>query len=133
MIKKSLESVYSKTVGRILGILRRLFGPLSKPSAWIRILYILGMVAFMAGAVDAVFFPVPNQGFIVYPQRGAQSVPETVIDSFIILLGAAGIYVTYLSGRQTTRPRMVSFYLGFALLLIALAVFMGIFLANMKG
>jgi uncharacterized membrane protein YsdA (DUF1294 family) len=75
---------------------------------------------------------VPNQGLIVYPASGAMTIPEMVIDAVVILFGAAGIYVAYLSGRQTTKSRMVNLYLAIALLLIVVSVFMGIQLSILK-
>ena len=99
----------------------------------VRLLYVVIVVALMAGFIDAVFFPLPNQAQIIQPGPGAQTIPEAVIDSFVILLGAAGIYVAYISGRQTTKSRMVNLYLGIALLLIAISVFTGIYLSILKG
>jgi predicted ABC-type sugar transport system permease subunit len=99
----------------------------------LQILYVLFVVGLMAGFINAVFFPVPNQSYIVYPSGGAQTIPEAVIDSFVILVGGAGIYLTYISGRQTTRARTVNLYLGFALLLIVVSVLTGIEIALLKG
>jgi len=87
----------------------------------------------MAGGVSAFFFPVADQSYIIYPAGGAQSISETVIDACVILLGGAGVYATYVSGRQTTKPRMVNLYLALALLLIALSVLLGIFVSDLKG
>lgn len=106
--------------------------PLLSRAGLLQLLYVLGLVALMGGFVNAVFFPVPNQGLIVYPGGGSQTIPEAVIDVCVILLGGAGIYITYISGRQTTRSRMVNLYLGIALLLIAISIFMGIFLSDLK-
>jgi len=71
--------------------------------------------------------------YIVYPSGGAQTVAEALIDSLVIAVGGAGIYMTYISGRQTTRARTVNLYLGLALLLIAVSVLTGIEIAVLKG
>lgn len=112
--------------------LARALGSLSSRTGVLQLLYIVALVALMGGFVNAVFFPLPNQGQIVYPGSGSQSIPEAVLDSSVILIGGAGIYVTYVSGRQTTRSRMVNLYLGIALLLIAISVFMGLYLTFLK-
>ena len=107
----------------------------SAGSAWgaLQLLYVLVMIALMAGFVNAAVLPVPNQAQAIYPGPGAESIPETFIDGMVILLGGAGIYLTYISGRQTTRSRMVNLYLGFSLLLISISVLMGLYLVTAKG
>jgi hypothetical protein len=132
LIKQHLESVYGKAVGLAKGALGRFGGNFSNRAAWIEMLYVVGIVAFMAGFANAVFFPVPQQSILVYPSTGAETIPEAVLDAVVILIGAAGVYITYISGRQTTRSRMVNMYLGLALLLLILSVYMGIYLSNLK-
>lgn len=132
MIRRVLESSYNRTVGAVRNALAKALVPLLSRAGLLQLLYVLGLVALMGGFVNAVFFPVPNQGLIVYPGGGSQTIPEAVIDVCVILLGGAGIYITYISGRQTTRSRMVNLYLGIALLLIAISIFMGIFLSDLK-
>ncbi len=73
-----------------------------------------------------------NPGYIIFPSSGAQSATETAVDAFALLLGAAGIYLSYRSGRQTTKSRMVNFYLVVGLLLIAVAVYIGIYVLGSK-
>jgi hypothetical protein len=133
MIKRALESTYDRTFGALRNSIVKVGRSYSSSARWVQILYVVAIIAFMAGGVSAFFFPVPNQGYIIYPASGAQTIAETVIDSFVIILGGAGIYVTYLSGRQTTKPRMVNLYLALAILLISLSVIMGIFLSDLKG
>ena len=132
MIREALERSYNATLGAVRNALARAFGSLSNRTGVLQILYIVALVALMGGFVNAVFFPLPNQGQIVYPGSGSQSIPEAVLDSSVILIGGAGIYVTYVSGRQTTRTRMVNLYFGIALLLIAISVFMGLYLTFLK-
>jgi hypothetical protein len=93
----------------------------------------VAVIGLMAGFINAVVLSVPNQAQAVYPGAGAQTIPETFIDGMVILLGGAGIYLTYISGRQTTRSRMVNLYLSFALLMIAISVLMGLYLVTLKG
>jgi len=132
VIREALERSYNATLGALRNALVRALGSLSSRTGVLQLLYIVALVALMGGFVNAVFFPLPNQGQIVYPGSGAQSITEAVLDSSVILIGGAGIYVTYVSGRQTTRSRMVNLYLGIALLLIAISVFMGLYLTFLK-
>lgn len=133
MIRELLESGYNKTLGALKKTLWRVFGTASRGAGFVQLLYALAVVGLMAGFINAVFFPVANQGAVVYPGGGAETIPEMVIDSFVIIMGGAGIYLTYVSGRQTTRARTVNLYLGLALLLVAVSLFTGIELALIKG
>ena len=126
MIRQLLTRWYDVTVGTVRNSLLGLIGNASNRSGLLQTLYVLVIVGLMAGFINAVVFPVSNQGQIIYRGPGAQTIPEAIIDAFIILLGGAGIYMTYISGRQTTRARAVNLYLGLALLLIAVSILAGI-------
>lgn len=133
MIKRALESGYNRVFGTLRRSVLRGTGFLAlSRGRWIQFLYLLGIVAFSAGLVNAAVQPV-DQRYVIFPGRGSQSISETVIDAFAILLGATGIYISYLSGRQTTRPRMVNFYLILALLLLLTAMYIGIYVYSTKG
>jgi len=98
---------------------------------WMVVLYIIGIVLMTAGIVNAAIQPV-NFGYVILPSSGAQSATETGVDALALLIGAAGIYLSYLSGRQTTKPRMVNFFLAIGLILIAIAVYIGIYVLGSK-
>lgn len=132
MIREILESSYGKTFGALKMTLDRLLNPVKGRGGVIQLVYVLGLTALMAGFISAVDFPVRNQGVIIYPGSGAETIPEAVIDSFVILLGGLGIYLTFVSGRQTTKARTVNLLLGTALLLIALSLLTGMTLAHIK-
>ncbi len=132
MIKKALESGYNKVSGVVRGITRRLRFLASGGGRWVQFLYLLAIVAFAAGFVNAAVQPV-DQRYVIYPQKGFQSISETVINAFAILLGASGIYAAYLSGRQTTKPRMANFYLVLALMLMSTAMYIGLYVYNAKA
>jgi hypothetical protein len=120
------------TVGTVRNALAKALGSVANRMGLLQVLYVLGLVALMGGFVNAVFFPVPNQGQIVYPGTGAQTIPEAILDASVILIGGGGIYAAYVSGRQTTKSRMVNLYLAIALLLIAISVLMGLYLSVIK-
>ena len=132
MIRKIIESGYDRTIGALKDIFWGTFGSVLNRGGLLPVVYVLVVVGLMAGFINAVVFPVPNQGLVVYPGAGAQTIPEAIIDSFVILLGGAGIYLTYVSGRQTTRARTVNLYLGIALLLVAVSLLAGIQLTLLK-
>lgn len=133
MLRTALESAYKKTIGALKDYLVRLVSSLTRGGGLIEALYIIILVALMAGFVNAVFFPVPNQSYIPYPGSTAMTIPEAIVDAFVVAVGGAGVYLVYQSGRQTVRPRTVNLYLGLALLLLVVAVFVGIDMAILKG
>jgi hypothetical protein len=133
MIREALESAYRKTIGALKDSLAGFISSITRGGNLIQLLYVLLIVALMAGFVNAVFFPVPNQSYIPYPGGSAMTIPEAIVDAFVIVVGAAGIYLAYLSGRQTARTRTVNLYLGLALLLIIVSIFTGIDMAILKG
>jgi hypothetical protein len=98
---------------------------------WMQVLYILGIILMSAGLVSAVITPV-NFGYTIFPSSGAQSATETGLDALTIAVGAAGIYMSYLSGRQTTKSREVNFLLGIGLVLVAISVYIGIYVLSQK-
>ena len=98
---------------------------------WIEVLYLIGMVLLTAGLVCAAIDPV-DIGYVIFPSSGAQSATETGVDALALLIGSIGIYLSYLSGRQTTKSRMVNFFLTIGLLMIAIAVYKGIYVLSSK-
>jgi hypothetical protein len=132
MIRELLESCYNRTFGWLRKVVWRLVGSVSNRGGVLQVVYVLLVVGLMAGFINAVFFPTSYQG-VVYPGTGAQTISEAVLDAFVILLGGAGVYMTYISGKQTTRSRAVNMYLGMALIMIAVSLLVGFDLAALKG
>ncbi|HKT22920.1 MAG TPA: hypothetical protein VJR06_09990 [Nitrososphaerales archaeon] len=133
MIRQALETAYRRTVGSLRNGAAGLLGSLTRRGGIIQTAYVLALVALLAGFVTALVYRVPNQTYIPYPNGQAETIPEAVINAFIIITGGAGIYLVYLSGRQTVRARTVNMYLGLALLLLVVSIFAGIDLAILKG
>lgn len=98
---------------------------------WLEILYMIGIVVLTSGLVSAIIEPV-NIGYVIFPSSGAQSPTETGVDALALVIGAMGVYLSYLSGRQTTKSRLVNFYLTFGLLMIAIAVYIGVYVLSSK-
>ncbi len=133
MLRTVLESAYKRTVGAVKDSFMRFVSSITRGGGLVEALYVILLVALMAGFINAVVFPVPNQSYIPYPQAGAMTIPEAILDAFVIVIGGAGIYLVYLSGRQTARSRTVNMYLGMALLLLVASIFIGIDMAQLKG
>jgi hypothetical protein len=132
MIRELVKSGYERATGTLKGIFWGLFGPILRRGSLLTVLYVLIVVGLMGGFVNALTFQLPNQGELVYPGAGAQTIPEAILDSFVVALGGAGIYLTYVSGKQTTRSRAVSMYLGLAFLLLAISLLAGTRLLQLK-
>ncbi|HYB07605.1 MAG TPA: hypothetical protein VEB87_05575 [Nitrososphaerales archaeon] len=133
MIREALESVYKRTFGVLKDALARFASSITRGGGLVQALYVLLFVGLAAGFVSAIVFPVSNQTYIPYPGGTAETIPEAIVDAFVVIMGGAGIYLVYLSGRQTVRSRTVNLYLGLALMLIVVSVFTGIDMAILKG
>jgi nucleoside recognition membrane protein YjiH len=133
LIREALESAYRRSVGALKDGVVGLFSSATRGGGFLPTLYVVLLVALMAGFVSAITYPVPNQTYIPYPNSQAETIPEAIVDAMVIIVGGAGIYLTFLSGRQTTRSRTVNLYLGLALLLLIVSVFTGIDMAVLKG
>lgn len=133
MIRQALESAYRRTVGSLRNGAVDLLGSLASRGGLVQTVYVLALVGLMAGFVTALVYRVPNQTYIPYPNSQAETIPEAVINAFVIITGGAGVYLVYMSGRQTARARTVNLYLGLALLLLVVSIFAGIDLAILKG
>ena len=132
MIRRKFESGIGTIGARLSRVVDKNGNLLSLvKSRWIEILYVLGIVAMASGIVNAAIQPVDSR-YIIFPGQGSQSFTETVIDALALMLGATGIYLSYLSGRQMTKPRMVTFYLILGLLLLGTGVYIGIYVYSSK-
>lgn len=69
------------------------------------------------------------QNYVIFPQRGLQTVPETFVYLFAMICGSLGIYLLYAGGRQSIKQRISSFYflLGFSAILLAVVISLYIF------
>jgi hypothetical protein len=89
---------------------------------WIEVVYVAGIIIMSAGIVSALASPT-DQSYIIYPSRSGQSIAETIIYMMAMVLGFGGLYLSYLSGRQTIKPRLVGFFLTLGLIMIAAAIY----------
>lgn len=131
MIRRWVESRMSGVRERLgRGVERSGISTLIKNRS-IEVVYIAGIIVMSAGIVSALASPV-NQSYIIYPGRDAQSIPETVINAMALMMGFGGLYFSYLSGRQTVKPRLVGFFLILGLLLIAGAIYIELYVYLQK-
>ena len=133
MIREALGTAYKRTLGVVKDAFVGSVSSITRKGGLLQLLYVAFLVALMAGFVDAIVLRVPNQSLIPYPSGSSMTIPEAVLDAFVVAVGGAGIYMVYLSGRQTTRARTVNMYLGLALLLLVVSLFTGIDMALLKG
>jgi hypothetical protein len=68
-----------------------------------------------------------NQSYTIYPSTNGETVSEMIIYAMAMMLGFGGLYLSYLSGRQTVKPRLVPFFLILGLILIGVAVYIEIY------
>ena len=133
MLREAIQLAYRKSVGTLKDGVEGLSSSVTQGGGMVPILYVVFLVCLMSGFIDALAYPVPNQIYIPLPSTVAMTIPEAVVDAMIILLGGAGIYLTYMSGRQTAKSRAVNLYLGLALLMLVVSLFAGIQMAILKG
>jgi len=131
LIRQRLESLMSGITDRFgKGVERSGISTVIKNRS-IEIVYIAGIIVMSAGIVSALASPV-SQSYIIYPGRDGQSIPETVINAMALLMGFGGLYFSYLSGRQTVKPRLVGFFLILGMLLIAGAIYIELYVYLQK-
>lgn len=97
----------------------------------LEVLYLAVLFIFSAGIVNGLIEgtnPIV-QTYMIFPQRGVQTMTETLIYLFIMLTGSAGMYLLHMGGRQSLRRRISDFYiiLGFSVVLIALVFSLYVF------
>jgi len=131
MIRQWLESRLSMVEQRLGKVTERSGFSASVRNNWIEVIYIVGIVVMSAGIVSALASPV-NQSYMIYPSTGGETISEMVIYAMAMLLGFGGLYLSYLSGRQTVKPRLVSIFLTVGLIMIGIAIYieMYVFLAK---
>ena len=100
----------------------------------LEIVYILAFVIFASGIVNTILEGVRPEyaGAVILPSRTAQTVSEAIINMFVILLGVAGVYLAYRSGRQAARRRISSLYLVSGLTALLVALLIGLLIINFK-
>ena len=126
MIRQWLESRASGVERRLGKVVERTGVSTTVKNNLIEVVYILGIVVMSAGIVSALASPV-NQSYTIYPSTNGETVSEMIIYSMAMMLGFGGLYLSYLSGRQTVKPRLVPFFLILGLILIGVAVYIEIY------
>ena len=126
MLKKALDSFAAKISRRLEK--SRLVRSALKLSVErvIEGLYLLALLILLGGSVNAVLegLRIKAPQSIIFPYSAAQSIGETVIYIFTLVLGAAGVYFIYQGSRFTSSKRVSNFYLfaGVVGLLLALVI-----------
>lgn len=126
MLKKALDSFTAKISRRleksrvVRSILKLSVGRV------IEGLYLLALLILLGGVVNAILegLRVRAPQAIIFTSSAVQSIGETVINIFALLLGAAGVYFIYRGSRFVSSKRVSNFYLfvGVVGLLLALLI-----------
>jgi hypothetical protein len=122
LIRQWLESRVSGVERRLGKVVERSSVSTTVKNNFIEVLYIVGIVVLGAGVVSALASPV-SQSYMIYPSTTGETVSEMVIYSMAMLLGFGGLYISYLSGRQTVKPRLVPFFLTLGVIMIGIAIY----------
>ena len=97
----------------------------------IETLYFLALFLFAAGLINGMIegSRPQVQSYMIFPQRGIQTIPETFVYIFTIATGSIGLYLINLGGLEKVKKRVSNFYvvLGFSTVIFALAMTLYIF------
>lgn len=98
------------------------------------IVYLIAILLFSSGLINGLIEgSSPYVGnFLIYPRSGIQTLPETFIYLFTMLIGSAGMYLLYLGGRQGLRRRIANFYLVFGFSTVIIALSFALFVFELK-
>lgn len=101
----------------------------------LEILYLLALLAFSAGIVNTILEGMRPEfaGAVILHNRAAQTMSEAMINIFTIALGTAGVYLVYMSGRQTVRHRVANLYMLLGFVTILLTLLIGLYIVDIKG
>lgn len=100
----------------------------------LEIVYLIAILLFSSGLINGLIEgSSPYAGnFLIYPRSGIQTIPETFIYLFTMLIGSAGMYLLYLGGRQGLRRRIANFYLVFGFSTVIIALSFALFVFELK-
>jgi len=138
-IKKRIVGYYRITLEMIKGLMGR--KRLSKASQIVdltRIVEIVYMFVFCILAAGIINFILegmnPNfAGYIIVPAFRIQNLIETFVNFFTIGIGAAGLYLMYLSGKKISTRKTASLYLISGILVLIVSVSMLYFVLSVKS
>ncbi len=100
----------------------------------LEIAYLTVFFLFSAGIINGLIEGAnpTMQNYLIFPQRGIQTLPETFVYIIVMATGSGGIYLLYNGGSQTVRQRISDFYTIFGFSSILLAVALSLYIFNIK-
>ncbi len=129
MIKKALDNLSLKLSRRlersrlIKGVKNTLSPSINRLLEW---LYLLALLILLGGGVNTALegLRLKAPQAMIFATSTVQSVGETVLNIFTLMLGVASVYFIYRGSRFVVSRRLTNFYLfaGAVGLLIALAI-----------
>lgn len=134
MLKKALDNVTSK-ISRRLERNRFIRATFKLPfERVVEGLYLLALLILLGGGVNAVLegLRIKAPQAIIFVSSSVQSVGETIINIFTLLLGTAGIYFIYKSSKFTSSKRVTNLYLFAGVVGLLLALVFELYLFHYK-
>ncbi|MEE9586269.1 MAG: hypothetical protein V3W09_05135 [Nitrososphaerales archaeon] len=133
-LKKSTGEIYHQLADRVTftRIFKRTVSIINLlKDRGLEVLYLTVLFVFSAGLINGLIEgtnPI-MENYVIFPQRGVQTLSETIVYVFAMAIGSGGIYLLYMGGRQSIRRRISDFYfiLGFSSVLLAITLSLYIF------
>ena len=129
-IKKRVQGFYRTALEIMKGIIGR--KRLSKASQRLdlrKIIEIAYMFAFLLLSAGIINFLIEGNipdlaQYIIVPLFRYQNLIETIVNFFTVMMGAAGFYLIYLSGKKISTKKTVNLYLisGFIILISSVSI-----------
>lgn len=127
LVEKVKESYFTRRVTRlsVYSLIRE---------KGLELVYLFIIFSLVAGVVNTILEGSRPEfaGIPILTTRSAQTWSEAVMNFFIMMLGTAGIYMIYQSGRQATRRRVANLYLLLGLTILVITIFVGIYIIGLK-
>jgi len=134
VLKKALDNFASK-IGRRLER-NRLIRATFKLSfeRLVEGLYLLALLILLGGGVNAALegLRIKAPQAIIFVSSTVQSIGETIINIFILLIGTAGVYFIYRGSKFTSSKRVTNLYLFAGVVGLLLALVFELYLFNYK-
>ncbi|MCP8308294.1 MAG: hypothetical protein H3Z52_05960 [archaeon] len=99
----------------------------------IEIAYMLALLFLFAGIINALLEGQYYSDYTIVPSFRIQSLVETFLNLFAIIIGTSGIYLMYLGGRRTGAKKAPSLYVISGLTVLIISVLIWLFIIGVKG
>jgi hypothetical protein len=117
-------SNFSKSITTITNIVK---------SRGLEVSYIAIIFIFSAGIINGIVegSRLP-EGYVIWPQGGIQTVSESIVYLFTMVMGTVGFYFLYLGARESYKRRISDFYIVFGFSSVLIAIFISLYIFSIK-